>query len=248
MIIVCSQCGAKITTEKEKRFLTCPFCRSSLILEKDRTFACFYLQHKRNDQWARGALLARLSRAGYRETLGNIKIDFRYFPVWHITHTDGTTRTQPGAQTLHTEISSVRIPAGDLKYVEEHSSSGEKFPPPTIHPDAASLWTKDVGREMESIERLWLMYLPVYFMDFTLDGTYHRGSLVGETTTIYSDTLPSLQGKRTPAGLSIFFIAALGTFILLGSFISSVLIKGIAIGLAASIFIVGWKIRMRGET
>ncbi len=237
MIVTCSQCGAKIKIDKDKRFLTCTHCRSSLILERDRTFQCFFLEHARNDIWASGALSARLKQNKIRSAPKDIKIDFRYFPVWHITFHDGTTKTQPGAKTIHTEISSVKIPAGDLKYFEEGIFPGEKVSPPTIEPEMASLWTRDEGESDRNVERLWLVYLPIYFIDFGLDGAVHHALLAGESTRIYSDTLPAVGGDKVDYRPIIFFTFAFGIFITLGTIFSSPLIKGFAIGAAAAILI-----------
>lgn len=237
MIVLCSQCGAKIEIYKDKKFLTCPYCRSSLILERDRTFECLFLEHSKNDIWASGALLSRLKQSGIRSVPKDIKIDFRYFPVWHITFHDGTTKTQPGAKTIHTEISSVKIPAGDLKHFEEGRFPHEKVSPPTIKQEMASLWTRDLGESDRNVERLWLVYLPIYFMDFKLDGAVHHALLAGESTRIYSDTLPSVGGDKIDYRPIIFFTFAFGIFITLGLLFSSPLTKGIAIGTAAAIFI-----------
>jgi DNA-directed RNA polymerase subunit RPC12/RpoP len=247
MIVKCSQCGAKIKLEKAKRFFTCTHCRSSLILERDRTFQCFFLEHHRSDSWATGSLAARLAQNNIRSIPKDIRIDFRYFPVWHITFRDGTTKTQPAAKTIHTEISSVKIPAGDLKYFEEGIFPDEKASAPTIEPETASLWTRDEG-DKGDVERLWLVYLPIYFIDFALDGTVHHASLIGESTRIYSDTLPAVGGAGVDYRPFIFFAFAFGIFITLGILFPSPLIKVIVIGTAAIVFILisKWVIR-RGE-
>lgn len=245
MKVVCSQCGAKIEYDYKRRFIKCPFCGSSLIVERDRTFECFFLEHTRNDIWVKAVLTTRLTKAGITGAPESLKIEFHYFPVWHLTIEDGSAKTMPGAQTIHTEISSIKIPAGDLTNFEEGKSSLPGLIIPTVKPEAAFHWTgseacfepADKVEMEDGVVRLWLIYLPIYFIAFNIDGFEYRASLVGESTNIYSDTLPDIGSKKTLYGPLIFFTFCLSVFIALGILIKDPIIRVIAIGIGAFISI-----------
>jgi|GEM_PF-1812750 len=229
MIVACSQCGAKITIEDGRRFITCPFCRSSLLVEKDRTFECFYLEHQRNDIWARAFLLSQLRDAGVDADPKDLTIQFSYFPIWHITHSDGVSFTQPAAHTTHTEISSFRIPAGDLIYYDREKDDLGETAEPTILPDAATHWTKGDRDQIDGLTRLWLVYLPIYFFSFSVDGTRHRASIIGDSTRVYSDALTHFTKEKTNVRPLIFFTATFVTCLLFGFIFSESILLQISV-------------------
>ncbi|MBN1573126.1 MAG: hypothetical protein JW984_08020 [Deltaproteobacteria bacterium] len=236
MILTCSQCGAKIKIDQFKRFLTCPYCKSSLVVERDRTVECYVLRHGRNDIWVRGVIRGWFKRTGVEEDVEEIRIDFKLFPVWHASFENGQTVTQPAAKTLHTEISSVKIPAGDLKAFDRDTSLIEVMTPDVSH-EAAAVWTTDTHDEKREVKRLWLVYLPIYFIDYRENGERHRASVVGESTKIYSDTKAVVDPYKIPVKHLIFFTAAFATFLILGFSISEdILIRGISMAAAALLF------------
>lgn len=241
MILTCSQCGAKLKIDIFKRFINCPYCKSSLVVEQDRTVKCYILRHIRNDLWIKGVLRSWLKKAGLEGSAEDIKIDFKLFPIWHTTFEDGQTITQPAAKTAHTEISSIKIPAGDLKFFDENMSFTEVVTPSIRH-EAATVWTTDTHEKHREINRLWLVYLPIYFIDYNMDGEHHRTSIVGESTKVYSDTTATYGDYKVPMKNLVLFLFAFGTFLILGFSISEdIFIRGLSTAAAALFFsVVSW--------
>lgn len=236
MILICSQCGAKIKRDIFKRFITCPYCKSSLIVEQDRTVKCFILKHIRNDLWVRGVFRSWFKRADLKGSAEDIKIDFKLFPVWHTTFEDGQTTTQPAAGTPHTEISSIKIPAGDLSFFDESVSLAEAIAP-TVKHEAATVWASDTHHVEREVNRLWLVYLPIYFIDYNLNGEHHRASIVGESTRVYSDTASAYGAFKIPIRNLVFFSLAFGTLLIVSFSISGdIFIKGVSAAAAAIFF------------
>jgi len=181
-------------------------------------------------------LRAWLKKTGVEEDVKDIRIDFKLFPVWHASFENGKTVTQPAARTLHTEISSIKIPAGDLKAFDQNTSLTEAVAP-TVRHEAAAVWTTDTHDEKREIKRLWLVYLPIYFIDYRENGERHRASVVGESTKIYSDTKAVADPYKIPVKHLLFFTVAFGTFLGLGFSISEdILIKGISMAAATLLF------------
>ncbi|MBN1883708.1 MAG: hypothetical protein JW885_16215 [Deltaproteobacteria bacterium] len=235
MIVACSQCGAKIDIEDGRRFITCPFCRSSLLVEKDRTFECFFLEHKRNDIWAKVFLLSQLKDAGIDDEPKDLAIEFSYFPIWHITHSDGVSFTQPAAHTTHTEISSFRIPAGDLIYYDREKDDLGETAEPTIPPEAATHWTKGDRDSLNGLVRLWLIYLPIYFFSFTIDGVRHKASIIGDAARVYSDAVKEFSREKRNYRPLVFFIITFLVCLILGFVFSGSLLMQISVIVGAMI-------------
>lgn len=235
MIVACSQCGAKITIEDGKRFITCPFCRSSLLVEKDRTFECFYLEHRRNDIWARAFLLSQLKDAGITDEPKGLTIEFSYFPIWHITHSDGVSFAQPAAHTAHTEISSFRIPAGDLIYYDREKDDLGETAEPTIPPEAATHWTKGDRDQIDGLTRLWLVYLPIYFFSFTIDGVRHKASIIGDSTRIYSDAVKEFSKEKSNYRPLVFFTLTFLVCLVFGFIFSDSILMQVSVIVGAMI-------------
>jgi DNA-directed RNA polymerase subunit RPC12/RpoP len=245
MKLSCSQCGAKLEIDSFKRFLHCPYCQSSLVVEKDRTVECYILKHIRNDIWVKGVFRAWLKKSGTHGDIEGSRIEFKYFPVWHATLDDGQTITQPAANTLHTEISSVKIPAGDIKYFDNDTSLSLVIQPSIRH-EAATGWTMDIHDQKKEVKRLWLVYLPIYFIDYQINGERHRVSIVGESTRIYSDTAAISENYKIPVKNLVFFGIAFGTFLFLGFlFSTNIFIKAGAIAVAAVLFSVAAKFYLK---
>jgi DNA-directed RNA polymerase subunit RPC12/RpoP len=245
MILVCSQCGAKIKIDVFKRFLNCPYCKSSLVVDEDRTFNCYILKHSRNEAWVRGLVQSLLNRTGLKKKAENIRIDFKLFPVWHVTFEDGETVTQPAAKTPHTEISSIKIPAGKLEFFDPNTHPTEVITP-TVRHRAATVWTTDIQDRERKINRLWLVYLPIYFIDYRIYEKHHRASVVGDSTRIYSDTEITHYARRIPVKNLIFYPLTLATFLFLGFyFFEDNFEKIVSIVIAAVLFVVAANFFMR---
>ena len=248
MIVACSQCGAKIDIEDGRRFIICPFCRSSLLVEKDRTFECFYLEHKRNDIWAKAFLLSQMKDAGIADEPKDLTIGFAYFPIWHITHSDGVSFTRPAAHTTHTEISSFRVPAGDLIYYDREKDDLGETAEPAIPPEAATHWTKGDRDSVNGLVRLWLVYLPIYFFSFKIDGVQHKASIIGDFARIYSDAVKEFTRERTSYRPLVFFALTFLVCLILGIIFSdSLLMQAVVIVGAMILFMLSSPLILRND-
>jgi hypothetical protein len=178
-----------------------------------------------------------LKDAGIDDEPKNLTLSFSYFPIWHITHSDGVSFTQPAAHTTHTEISSFRIPAGDLIYYDREKDDLGETEDPSIPPEAATHWTKGDRDQVNGLTRLWLIYLPIYFFSFSVGGTRHKASIIGDSTRVYSDAVSSFSKEKTDYRPLIFFITTFLVCLILGFLFSdSVLMQAAVIGGAMVLF------------
>jgi len=214
MNITCSQCGGKHDFDRGVSFFVCDFCGSSLIVRNDRAFQCFFMTHVRNDRWARGSLRYRLVRDGVPPKPEGFTVSYRYFPFWYVSLENGDERTMPAAATPHTELARVSCPLAELRYLSKQEFTPENFIMPAIVPDFGSSGDR-------AVHSVHLVFLPVYFMKFSIDGVSHRASVLGDFPRVYSDTLPRAEQKRGIHPLSVIYITAFFTLAILGWAISS---------------------------
>ncbi|MBN2224408.1 MAG: hypothetical protein JW765_07000 [Deltaproteobacteria bacterium] len=225
MIVGCSQCGAKIDRRDENRFFTCPFCRSSLVLEGGRSFAHLIMEHNRNDVWVRALFSERLEASGAANGSGIHHIGFTYYPFWFIRMNDGTAFARPAAHMPHPELSSIKVPPGRLKFLDEAEPPSAGIVPYSI--PLESVFGGE-GERIGSIRRIDLVYLPIYSTRCIRGSTPHTASVVGDGPRVYS-TLPPPPEKATSARPLIFFGAVLGAMIVAGLSFEGMLYKAAAV-------------------
>ncbi len=231
MIVRCSQCGARINRRDERRFFTCPFCASSLVLEGDRSFACLIMEHERNDLWAKAAFHERLVKAGIGKNGGAITVTLAYVPFWVVRRIDGTVNAYPASETAYTGPSSLKVPPGRLTFFDETSHPGAPVVSPTV-----SLGAVLGAEEEKTLGRIDLTYLPVYSMRAHGAGAGHSCVLVADSSRIYSATVP-LRERTIHARPLIFFLIAACFFAAAGLLVDDLYAKAAVMGAGGLIFV-----------
>jgi DNA-directed RNA polymerase subunit RPC12/RpoP len=227
MIVRCSQCGARINRRDENRFFRCPFCDSSLVLEKGRSFARFIMIHERNDVWARAVFHERLVNAGVANDPGTIAVTLTFVPFWVIQRRNGSVAAHAAVEGAPADISSVKVPPGELIFFEEGSHPGAPVPAPTV-PLGAVLGTE----KEEDVGRIDLIYLPVYFMRAAGAGGEQSCALVADSSRLYPQAAPIHRQVRYTRSL-LFFIGAAAFFTAAGIMIDDLYVRIAAIGVGS---------------
>jgi DNA-directed RNA polymerase subunit RPC12/RpoP len=227
MVVRCSQCGAKIQRKDEGRFFTCPFCRSSLVLEGNRTFGRFIMEHERNDLWAKALFYERLSQAGVGKPTGPIALEFARVPYWVVRRKDGTVRGYPAAQTAHEDIHLIKVPPGRLVFFEGETGTDRSIVDPSI-PLGAALGEK----EDEEVDRVDLVYLPVYFMHAVVSRASYRAFLVADGPIVHSDAALPARNAISARPL-LYFIGTACLLTAVGLAFDTIPARAVALGAAA---------------
>jgi len=231
MIVRCSQCGAAINRTDERRFFTCPFCCSSLVLEGGRSFACLIMEHDRHDEWVRALFSERLKSSGKSDGLKDAHVELSYYPFWFIRTADGLSFARPAAHTPYPELSSVKVPPGRITHFDEANPPPGAIIPFTIPPEAVF---GGEGERTGAVERIDLMYLPIYSARFSYGRTSHTASIVGDSPRVYC-TLPPTVLKTASARPLIFFAVVFLVMVLAGYLCDETVNKAAAVGIVAVI-------------
>ena len=120
--INCSQCGGELHPDEGQIFVTCPYCSATVYLDRSRVVFHWSLAPTLNDQQAVSALYRWMSGSQTVKDLDKkaklVGQSFQYFPLWYFkrkTARGEEELLQPAAATSVTEITSLKLPAGDLR-------------------------------------------------------------------------------------------------------------------------------------
>jgi len=168
----CPQCGGELSPDEGQIFITCPFCGSTVFLDKSRIVFHWYLAPTLDEGEARAALNRWMSGNTTVKDLDTksrvTSQDFSYFPVWYFREQDGSKdliRLEPAAATSVTELRRITLPAGDLRKYED--SVEAQAVAPTVPLATAESWLAQVGANPPAIAETALVHIPLYTFKYT---------------------------------------------------------------------------------
>ena len=156
-VLNCTQCGGELHPDEGQIFLTCPYCTSTVYLDKSRVVFHWYLAPTLDEEKARGSIARWMGGNSTVKDLDKksklIEQSFAYFPMWHLKYRLGDGKEgswfYPAAATSVTEISRIRLPAGDLrKYDHSLEAQSES---PTVPLETSLIWLAERGISGEQI-------------------------------------------------------------------------------------------------
>jgi len=195
MILRCSQCGADFEAPAGSRLARCPYCDTALVID------------------ARGALLREIMlptiraedaprhlrrfMAG-RETVAGLENDARladavleYFPFWAFTIRNAAGEKivlSPAAPSSLQGLQRLELPPGQSRAWEEGMGGGAPVLEAEIPVDTALGW---LGVEEESIERVVLMHLPIYHIDYSFRGRSWHAAVDAVSGRVFPADFPA---------------------------------------------------------
>jgi len=166
-VINCTQCGGELHPDEGQHFITCPYCGSTVYLDKSRVVFHWYLAATLNDQQAAEALARWMAGNDTVKDLDTksqiLGQTFQYFPVWYFKVLDGSNERiylEPAAATSVTELRNLNLPAGDLRTYEDAlvATSVE----PTVPLEAAQQWLGQKQVNLAQVAESALVHIPIY--------------------------------------------------------------------------------------
>lgn len=198
-LVLCTQCGGELHPDEGQIFLTCPYCGSTVYLDKARVVFHWYLAATLDESKARGALARWMSGNQTVKDLDTkarlVSIQFEYFPLWYIKRRKPGGKEdvllRPAAATSVTELQHLRLPAGDLrKYASSLDSQSHT---PTVPMDTVVGWLKEANiPEAELVERA-LVHIPLYSCKYTYQGQTYTALVDGATGVVFANIFPAKQ-------------------------------------------------------
>ena len=142
----CSQCGGELHPDEGQIFITCPFCGTTVYIDKSRVVFHWALAPTLNQEQAQAALMRWMAGNQTVKDLDRKAVisgfTFEYFPIWMFKHRDRagteTVTLAPAAATSVTEIAHIKLPAGDLTKYDQSIESQARLP--TVPLKTAFAW------------------------------------------------------------------------------------------------------------
>lgn len=237
--VYCTQCGGELHPDEGQIFLTCPFCNSTVYLDKSQVVFHWYLASTLDEVKARASLARWM--AG-NQTVKDLDrkaqitgMTFEYFPMWYLKQRspNGNERDYllPAAATSVTEIRQMNLPAGDLRKYEASLESQSHVP--SVPLQAIDAWLGQHAIPPEEIAERALVHIPLYTFKYTFQGNPYTAIVEGGTGGVYANIYPAKVEApyRLAGGLAALIFLCLALFPVVGALTNNS--GGLGIGLLA---------------
>jgi hypothetical protein len=234
----CTQCGGELHPDEGQMFLTCPYCNSTVYLDKSRVVFHWYLAPTLDEQRARSSLARWMASNQTVKDLDKksrlVGQSFQYFPVWFFKRRqrDGKEDVllEPAAATSVSEIKHVQLPAGDLrKYDDALEGQSQQ---PTVPLQAALTWLRQRQVAPDEIAENALVHVPLYTFKYAYDDEKYTAVVEAATGRVLANIYPAkAEGPyQFVGGLSAIVFLGLALVPVLGAIIKEG--EGLGWGLA----------------
>jgi DNA-directed RNA polymerase subunit RPC12/RpoP len=225
MQIKCTQCGADVDVQQDETFIECPYCNSSLFLDKRKVVFHYVIANNFKPNEAEGNLKRWMAGNHTVKDLDKksqiAKTSFYYFPVWYFKTKDASgdkLYIQPAASTSVSEIKKINIPAGSLKFYEKTQYNENEMVQPDVLYDSAQKWLQDSGVDLNTVSEAALVHIPFYQFYYYFNNHTYTSLVEASSGEVYANIYPAKSEApfRILFGLSIaaFVITSIICFVL----------------------------------
>jgi DNA-directed RNA polymerase subunit RPC12/RpoP len=235
-VVTCSQCGGELHPDEGQMFLTCPYCSSTVYLDKSQVVFHWYLAPTLDEQAARGALRRWMAGNQTVKDLDQKAIitgsEFVYFPMWYFKRKRGEIEDillQLAAATSVSELKHMRVPAGDLrKYDPELDGQAVA---PSVPLETALAWLRENQVEAGELVEKALVHLPLYTFKYQYQGQVYTALVEAGTGQVFANIFPAKAEAPylMVGGITALVFLCLATFPIIGAISAD--IGGFGIGL-----------------
>jgi DNA-directed RNA polymerase subunit RPC12/RpoP len=196
-VLHCTQCGGELHPDEGQVFVTCPYCSSTVYLDKSQVVFHWYLASTLNENDAQGAL--RRWMAG-NQTVKDLDqkahlsaSSFQYFPIWYFKNTLASgydeILLEPAAATSVSELKRLNLPAGDLRKYE--TSLDDQAQTPTVPLQAALARLEERQVPEGEISEKALVHIPLYTFKYLYQGQSYSAVVEAATGGVFANLYPA---------------------------------------------------------
>jgi len=222
--LLCTQCGGQLHPDQDQIFLTCPYCSSTVYLDKSQVVFHWYLASTLDEGKARQALFRWMAGNQTVKDLDKksqlVGMTFEYFPLWYFKRrqSDGKEEIllEPGAAISVSELRGVKLPAGDLRKYE--SRLDPEAVEPSVPLEAALGWLEQRNIPKNEIVERAVVHIPLYAFKYRFQGTEFLALVEGGTGGVYANIYPAKAEApyQTVAAVSALVFLCLAAFPIIG--------------------------------
>lgn len=222
----CTQCGGELHPDEGQQFLICPYCNSTVYLDKSKVVFHWYVAPTFDQSEAQGALARWMAGNDTVKDLDKksqiVETAFEYFPLWYFKQKDQhgkeTILLEPAAATAITEITQLKLPAGDLRKYEDRLDTDAHAP--TVPLDAALNWAAE-GRAgfKEQVAESALVHVPIYIFKYAFKGRTFTALVDAASGAVLANIYPEKAEMpyQLVGGAAAVTFLCLATFPVIGS-------------------------------
>jgi len=192
----CTQCGGELHPDEGQLFITCPYCSSTVYLDKSRVVFHWYLASTINEQQAAAELARWMAGNDTVKDLDKksriLGQTFQYFPVWFFKVNDGKTEKiflEPAAATSLTELSNLNLPAGDLRKYEDGLAA--QAVEPTVPLGAAQEWLSQKQVNLQQVSESALVHIPIHLFKYGFNNHMYTAAVEAATGKTLANIFPA---------------------------------------------------------
>ncbi len=196
-VLSCTQCGGELHPDEGQIFLTCPFCNSTVYVDKSRVVFHWYVAPTLDEAKARASLARWMSGNQTVKDLDRkssiVETSFAYFPMWYfkVRRPEGgeEIRMLPAAATAVSEIAHLYLPAGDLRKYE--SELDAQALTPTVPLQTALQWMESGGGASANILEQSLVHIPLFTIKYSYQGRLYTALVEAATGGVFANIFPA---------------------------------------------------------
>lgn len=193
--LTCTQCGGELHPDEGQLFVTCPFCSSTVYLDKSRVVFHWSLAPTLNPEQAMAALRRWMSGSQTVKDLDKKSQvtgqSFSYFPLWYFKWRNPTGEQialEAATATSITELRTLNLPAGDLQRYD--AALDAQAETPTVPLETALDWLSQRFPEVEVRESA-LVHIPVYQFKYEFNKRTYTAVVEAATGKVLANIYPS---------------------------------------------------------
>jgi len=184
--IRCASCSAEIGLERDEAFIVCPFCNSSLYLDRAHTFKSFLLKPSVSATGAADRLAQELSRREIPPAPSK-NLEGVWAPFWGVRG-GAIQETIPAFSPVPVALQGYRLPSADAVYDQDDLAAG--FTPLPCSESGSTKWE---GRE--DVSSFALYRAPFYKLSFGAGDVPYVAWVDAVKGKVYMDKAPPPQSE-----------------------------------------------------
>jgi len=195
------QCGAEIGPHKDEVFYECPYCHSTLYIQRGRSVQHYYVVPKVARRDANSIISTWLAGSELNEEVNVISAEQFFFPFWYFQFGGEKNHLTPANTSEVEEIGAIELPPVKLlPFRASDLGDARVVQPQFLHDISLDKIVETAGRSKDRLVSSSLIHLPLWEVTYTYgkDPSVYTSVVEGTSGAVYANVMPapSLRGLR----------------------------------------------------
>lgn len=215
----CIQCGAKISPDKDDRFYSCPFCRSTLYIQEGRSLQHYYVPLKVVKKNLMSILSMWLAGNELHEDVTIVSTSLIYFPFWYFQFGGSENHLTPANSSEVEEINRIELPLVDLlPFSAKELGQSNLVEAQFLHDVSLEKVVTATNTSPDRLVSSSLIHLPLWTVAYTYgtDPAIYTVVVEGTGGAVYANVIPAAPLKQLRTAYLSLGYGSLALFIVAG--------------------------------